>query len=234
VVRFLSEQQLLFLHIPRTGGTWIESAIEMTVGKGNYERWLFAQPESIPKKHGMLPHLKSDRMNRARNVFTFVRHPKAYYESTWKYLSDIRRVAMRTLLFKGKYKTEWKWHPHHTAAVHYLPTFDDWVFLMTKHEPMWYTRMVEAYIGPAGGEFVQFIGRTESLADDFIEAMHGFGYGKQVKRVEKKLRAKPPANTAQGVCEWSNDMLAKVMETERPVIERFYGEEKQLWFSEIT
>ena len=207
---------ILFQHIPRTGGTWTEAAI----ARGNIpsSSWLMKQAKHLPKKHALLSHYNRNQLHQIRRVFTFVRHPIAYYESTWKWMrihgTNVNRFD-RT------------WHPFLSAAVQYRESgggFDDWVFLMLSREPLWFTRLIEQYVGPKGGEFCNFIGRTESLNADFIKAMEHF---KIPLDDEKKtaIRALQQENDIRYEVQWSGDLMSKMLESEQSVVDRFYGEE---------
>ncbi len=69
----------LFLHIPKTGGSWVEQALR-EIGVQ------IEQPATIPGvtfRHSLLSMFQE----RYPYVFTFVRHPLGWYESWWKYQS---------------------------------------------------------------------------------------------------------------------------------------------------
>jgi len=69
----------LFLHIPKTGGSWVEQAL----------REIGVQIEQPATIHGVTYRhsLLSMFQEQYPYVFTFVRHPLSWYESWWKYQS---------------------------------------------------------------------------------------------------------------------------------------------------
>lgn len=207
----------LFLHIPRTGGTWVEAAIDEI---GIPRRRMTRLPSWIPKKHALLSHYLPADLASMESSFAFVRHPVAYYESVWKWL-DRSPKGLRM-------RKSWTWHPFLPASRQFEECrggdFNDWVFLMLQKEPMWVTRLVRSYVGPEGGEFCSFIGRAESLEDDFLSAIRSFGFPIGEDDVSR-VRFLGPRNGIPMQVEWSKDLKEKVLESERIVIRRFYGRE---------
>ncbi len=124
------------------------------------------------------------------------------------------------------------WHPQQSAARLFCPDFNVWVARMLKEEPLWYTRLAELYLGPEGAEFCRFIGRTETLADDFVEIMQKLGYVWEIRRYGKRvMKLGKVHRTKKRIPEWDADLKTGVLETERKIIQRFYGENfNKRWF----
>ena len=213
MARYLKKARALFQHIPRTGGSWVEKAIDLC-GVARIG-WLEKQPPWIPRKHALLSHYYHKPMAEVEFVFAFVRHPIPYYESVWKWLGKNGGTKIM--------RPAWTWHPHATAARWYQPDFDDWLYLMLEKEPLWYTRLIEQYVGPRGGEYCNFIGRTEHLLGDFCQVMNSLGYVEQVEHNQDGLSKMGRRNVINQDIEWSPDLKAKMLETEQIVIERFYA-----------
>jgi len=216
MARLLTAKNLFFLHMPRTGGTWIEKAI--TLSGFRSMRWLQKkQPKWICLKHALLAHANKFERLHINNIFSVVRHPIPYYESTWKWIKGGGCVEKR-----------WSWHPTAVPWQEFCRsddlTFNDWVFLMLEHHPLWYTRLVEQYMGPAGGEFVDYIGRTETVCDDFLDVVRLYGYEVDEK-LEQQIRGMGKQNAKDLSIEWSADLKARVLSSERLMIDRFYGPE---------
>jgi len=214
MARFLPDSGLLIQHIPRTGGTWIEEALQLVDVR--FDRWLSKQPSYLPKKHSLLNHYRRESLVTVKYVAAFVRHPIRYYESVWKWLNSSSEGDLRTIC------TRWNWHPHYSAAKLFHPDFDEWIQKMLVREPLWYTRLIEQYVGPEGGEFCDFIGRTEELADDFCLMMRTFGHGDLVEQHEEELTNKQPSNVRSDNVRWDRGLLRCVYDAETSVIRRFY------------
>jgi hypothetical protein len=154
-------------------------------------------------------------MAKVNFVFAFVRHPIAYYESVWKWMS--RKNYSRLI------RKRWRWHPHRTAVMQYRRAsgFNDWVCRMLKNRPCWYTRLVEQYVGPEGGEFCDFIGRTETLIEDFMLLLNELGYNEQVPP-ENELRCMERHNSIDMRIVWDRKLQAQVLQQEVLVLNRFY------------
>ena len=219
MARFLNRKGLLIQHIPRTGGTWVEEIICHC--RVPHYRWLQVQPDYLPSKHCALSHYNRDAMVQVKMTAAFVRHPISYYESCYKWMYFAETKLMRY---------RWKWHPHMAAARWFKAApvnFNDWVYLMLEKEPCWYTRLIEMYVGPPGGEFIDYIGRTESLRQDFINLMIMVGYVGVVEKNKEFIMSAPKANTRELEIEWDHSLRDRVEKTEFLITERFYGENSQ-------
>ena len=224
----IKQNRVLFLHIPRTGGTWVKKAInllEIPVTNYNVRFQIY-----IAKKHGLLAHIRRPFRARIDSTFCFVRHPITFYESVWKYIITTDYNGKRYIKLSNK----WRWHPLTKAVEQYKQLandkrnkeidFNDWVTLMLCNEPMWCTRLMEQYIGPEGGEFCKFIGRTETLSNDFVEALNFFRIKTNVDL--SVLNTLKKQNTREGVIRWDEDVKSFVLDTERLFIRRFYDSNK--------
>ena len=232
----MPREKVLMLHIPRTGGTWVRKALAAanSIKATGYNN---TKPGWIARKHSLLAHLNRKAMSVVEFVCGFVRHPISYYESLWFYITATNQES-------GMYKklNRWRtWQPFTTATMLYNDLhiengeedlFNDWMFCMLEKEPLWYTRLIEQYVGPSGGEFLDYIGRTETLERDFCEAMTIFGYGEEIEEATTRISDIGKCNTSkerlakkqvkEKKVEWCPDIKARVLETERQVIARFY------------
>jgi len=229
MARFLKDKGLLIQHIPRCGGTWVQKALEILSMYGvRTSKWISKQPTHIPKKHALLSHYYRNSMPNVKAIAVFVRHPIGFYESNWRWIQRCTLRHQKMLALQGG--RPWTWHPQAPAARRLLElpkdaTFNDWVFLMLEKEPMWYTRLVDLYVGPRGGEFCQYIGHTESLLNDFISLMRSVGYGDIIEQAIDQLKRLGRVNAAPvGGVSWDDDLLRRVCESEKDVIDRFYAQ----------
>jgi hypothetical protein len=191
----------LFLHIPKTGGTWIEQAST----SAGIEIVSAPALSNVTWRHSLL----NQYLNRYEFVFAFVRHPLTWYESWWKF---------QTWLNWRDHEPN-VWHPQNVLKPCASNDFDEFIRLCIKHEPAYVTRLYEWYLGPEGAEFVSFIGRYEHLADDLVKVYRSLS----LEFDEPALRAQAPANVS--LVEppaWDKELKARMLEMETPAIRRFY------------
>lgn len=227
MARFLNDPPILIQHIPRTGGTWIQYAVESLYADDEYARVLRGgdlatnprswHPTWAPKKHCLLHHYYAGRIPPDAVIACFVRHPLAYYESTWRYLERIGR-AKRLHICQSR---KWPWHPQREPAEKWLPDFNAWAMRMTEEVPGWATRLFEAYTGPRGAEICSFIGRTETLQDDFVRLLRMHGHE---DRDTSAVELIPQQNAAPNAeVEWDTLVMAAVLCSENVAVDRWYG-----------
>lgn len=214
MARFLPDAGLLIQHIPRCGGSFVERALDEL--KIPYVRWLEKQPDRLPRKHSLLEHYRREPMREVRAVACWVREPVAYYKSVWCWLTQAGERGRRKLL------TKWSWHPHASAARLYAPDFGRWVWLVLDREPAWATRIFESYTGPEGGEFCQFVGRCETIAEDLPELLDRVGFVADQQVVQNIPRQNESKVPKPEIGRWAED---KIRESERVAIRRWYGAE---------
>lgn len=210
----------LFQHVPRTGGTWVEQAINV-LGLPCV-RWIRKQPKYMPKKHCLLSHYWPSAQEKVQFVFLFVRHPMSYYETTWKFLRTLTHTR------RCGFYHRWPWHPQAAAArVYNRPGVRDnwgaWIDAMIEHEPMWVTRLFEQYAGPETGEFANFIGRQETLQQDFETVIRFLGHGRFIDDSREALNAMPRHNARTVPIPWTSSQRDAIEHVERLACRRFYS-----------
>lgn len=214
MTRYLKEADTLFVHIPRTGGMWINKALK--VSGIPVSRWNQTFTRSIPKKHALIGHIPPDNRASVKVAFAFVRHPLDYYKSVWTYLKNKGKHQ------RHKIENNFSWHPFHKPIELWQDDIDfvSWCLRMCDHEPGWMARLVDLYVGPAGGEFCQYIGRTEKLEEDFCSIMSLLGY--QIDQT--KLPPKSNANKYDpNYSYWrTQDHSKYILESECDILYRFY------------
>lgn len=198
----LRDGQALFLHIPKTGGTWVE----MVLPALGIPTTLPATIDGVTYRHSPLPMLRDP----FPFVFTFVRHPLSWYESWWKF-----QAGSWTVFEPGN------WHPQRCLERCRSDDFSEFIRLCIKHEPSYVTRMYEWYIGPVGFEHVQFIGRHERLADDLAQVLATLGYTPDLEML-RQFRPVNVSAKALGEPVWNPELKRRMLELEAPAIERYY------------
>jgi len=225
---YLPEKQALFLHIPRTGGTWVNWA--MGVAGIPVEKWLRVGPRYRPRKHTILPHYHLHNLNKVRCVFCFVRHPVAYYVSLWRFYARIAPWASERFQQMAENLPP---RAVSEAEVRWKPDFREWIEEMLEEEPGWVTRWIERYVGPERGELCHYIGRQETLEDDFAEVMGIVGYGElwmsKREQLEAVMAKRNPHHWIPEcrvpMIEIDDELRQRIERSERVVIRRFFGEE---------
>jgi len=199
--------RVLFLHIPRTGGTFVEHVLAK-LGLRDPNSYATA---SMTSRHG-LRHDYAD--NDYSFSFTFVRFPLTWYESCFRYWS-----AQRWREFDPEFNWH-PWRPLHTCRADSFPEFMENVL---REEPGYVTRMYEWYIGPPGRSHVDFVGRTETLCEDLTTVLAKCGH--QVDQTW--IESLPRVNEAAGIpTEWPAELIAETLYVEGPTIRRFYSDGK--------
>jgi len=233
MARYLPDYDLFFEHIPRTGGMWVEKAIEAS--GLNFVRWVKKQPAWICRRHALLAHYWPSAYEKIKYKFSFVRHPLPYYKSVWKFVAD--QTPGRLAKLRGLHKSRtWLWHPHRTAALEYQEgmSFEEWANRMMDIYPLWYTRIVDLYLGPKDGEFIDFIGRTESLVEDFFLAMEIFRVPLS-NQAQDAIHALGRVNAGKTSAPADDsETINRILSMEREVIDRFYGEKlEQRYYNQL-
>ena len=198
----LTPSNALFLHIPKTGGTWVEFALPH-IGIPTEQAAII---EGVTYRHSLLPMLRDSHPF----VFTFVRHPLSWYESWWKFQAG-RWIAHEPGV----------WHPQRCLEKCRSDDFSEFIRLCIEHEPGYVSRMYEWYIGPVGYEYVEFIGRYENLVEDLADVLTAIGY--TVDR--EALHQFGPVNVSPKACGepvWNPALRRRILELEAPAIRRFF------------
>ena len=209
----LTDYRLLHNHIPRTGGTWVTEALrilEVTVSmKFQFRR---NDKNRLPLKHPLLTQYSRKDLGHWDTSFSFVRHPVKYYESVWAYLYDIGYVN------RARFIKIFSWHPFTEVCQNWDDDFNTWAEKMLEGHPGWVSHLFEMYVGPEGGEFCEYIGRTERLVDDFCEIMADYDlYDDRIRQLEKQ-------NVSKVKRVWDESLKFAVAGSEHIVIGRFYGD----------
>lgn len=197
----------VFLHVPKTAGTYVQQCIDeeglrMSKPKG--------MERQIAMKHATLPQLVSmePRFRKASFYAAWVRHPVDWYVSAWRYCVDIER---RRPGRRRRMVTWFDWHPFAPLVQRWSDSFEVWINSVTTHLPSYYSQLLEQYVGPAGGEFVDYIGRQETVADDVAELCgRRFPRG----RVNESRQQKPTVTSA---------IERAIHDSEREALQRFYS-----------
>lgn len=188
----------VFFHIPKTGGTWVTEVLKDMGGhKDRYKS--FGHPLNLQAEHTSPKYYKTKKFS-----FAFVRHPKSWYESIYRFRKGNDWPDKEKFPIDEKCKSD---------------SFNGFVELMLKHYPEgFYTMVVKEFDGDEVGESLDFMGRQENLKEDLREALTLAG-----EKIKEKSFERGKANESKGTpVVWDKKLLNKVLKTERWVIEKYY------------
>ena len=216
----LLKNDALFLHVPKTGGTWVTGVLEelglvrcrVSTKHSDMERVVHGG------RHFPLRHLEklarfgpgwSGRLRRAYK-FCFVRHPLTWYESWWKYMTNRGWHPWST--WKGRRQ----WHPIADLDGLGSPDFGTFVRNVCERQPGFVTRLYESY-APDG---IDFVGKMETLADDLGRVLAAIGAPHDPGALGRRPRANVSPEAARPVV-WDAALRREVERLERGALERF-------------
>ncbi len=205
----LIKSDSLFLHIPKTGGTWVEEALKASGVEAEYAKAI----SNVTWRHSLV----SQYTQAYDFVFTFVRHPISWYESWWKFQTSLSWIEHEPGV----------WHPQRVLGKCASNNFAEFTLSCIEQEPAYVSRMYEWYIGPPGCEFVNFIGHYERLTDDLARVLRLLSQ----EFDEEVLSTCSPVNVSSkqhGEPVWDKELKARMLALEAPAIERFYGDDSFL------
>ncbi len=192
-------RQALFLHTPKTGGTFVRRAIaEFGIDAH--------RPRLVPRQHRDHPRLADVRLYkgllRRRFTFAFVRYPPDWWRSYWAY----------------RMRTGWVPHLDRQVQASDFPTFVEKVL---EHAPGGASRLFQAYVGPPGA--IDFVGRFEHLVEDLSIALCSAGYELDASRLQR-VRPENVSDYRGHPAEYPPDLLRAMLAVERYGVDRWYPE----------
>jgi len=192
----------VFLHIPKTAGTWIEKILcDHCEGKRN-RSW---QHDFIGENNHVCSETSQPLPSKAylgKTIFTFIRHPFSWYQSWWAFrrpLYNVRRRDWVLDLIRLQDNDSSK-DPR---------DFSQFIDLATEYE--------QGYLGRLYIQFlrnVDFIGRFENLYEDLILITGKLGY----KLNEEMIKGYPPTNKSENKPELTDRLKDKIAASERTAL----------------
>lgn len=201
----------LFLHIPKTGGSWVREAVRRA---GILTDEISPAPTGTTMRAAALLHAAPGTLHiQDRFRFAFVRNPLSFYQSYWCFR-----------MLHG-------WDPRldidRTCHSDDFETFVRGV--LTEVPGGWVTRVYARFLG-ANFSMLDFVGRTENLAEDLFLALSLAGETFDAEAI----RATPEQNVSSRLSEWADrcryspKLRAFVCFAERLVMDHFgYGENEE-------
>lgn len=202
----------LFIHIPKTGGQWVASALERAGVPLQQIGPVHASPDEI-----------RDAVKGRSIVFAAVRHPLSWYPSMWAHRMDERWEPIDDLeWFTPTWVEFWA---EFTASCR-AETFSDFVRKCVSNYPEGFvSALYDAYTRGCTR-----IARYEHLAEDLLEilaeAHESFDVNRLMKTAPRNVRGSSPRwRKRHG---YTPELEALVLGAEERVIRRFYGDGSQL------
>ena len=192
----------LMIHVPKTGGSWCRTAIR----ESRIPRRELNKHKGAGCRHEGIKSVWQQAGDRFS--FGFVRDPLTWAQSRWAYT---------TRNSKGK-----------PSLKYWSPDFNIWVSSILDHDPDFAMRAMLHRVGyeKVAGQWVKgkvsvdFVGHTENLVEDFIEAMNLAG---EVFNPEVVRKVKP-----KKVCSQDNNWAPRV--GYQPEIKKRWREANQQFY----
>ena len=204
----------IFVHIPKTGGTWVRRAIEASMGieKDSSEIEIFGIDHWGETAHARIQDLKRELGERLQDrfLFSFVRKPLDLLKSFY-----ISKVYPELVDFD-----------EHEEVNEEKISFKEFVY---DRDLSFATNLYIDYLkSPIGVfPFVDYIGRTENLKDDLIEAlkMAGEDFDEDVIKNMPPVRQGASLETAKEFIKCDDEVLDFIREGEKTAYDIFYSED---------
>ncbi|MGB0241493.1 MAG: hypothetical protein ACPGIH_11740 [Verrucomicrobiales bacterium] len=213
----------IFLHVPKTGGSWVNSVlednnlIEKRLGVHKHidiVRLQYYNRLNFPNLHSSFKS-KSAKVFRLvpedHFIFFFVRHPLTWYESWWKYMSQESMNWKRY----GDSMNPWAWHPVSDLNDVRKDDFHTFIESVIEIAPGFVSKLYSLYQHPS----VSFVGKQETLTEDLISVLEQLelpfdrdrliNFGKVNRSVSKEAP------------QWDPDLKSEILRLEYPALKQY-------------
>lgn len=207
-----------FLHIPKTGGTWVYRVLQanqLIRQKGigghvhaTYDMVAFDQApkHSLRRFKQKLIGIKNNQTFR----FCFVRHPLTWYESWWKFMCE------RGWNQWGDANDPNGWHPNLALNGLGSDDFNQFVQNVINARPGYVSELYFSYVKPG----MSFVGKIENLKEDLLAVMAM----RKLTINKASVESAKPANASKipsQPIEWDPELRNTVIQLELPALIHF-------------
>ena len=220
---FLTGGQV-FLHIPKTGGTWVTRALKH-LGLVRCEFGHQHADMTRVLRYSAFPNGKSSDgvpnpspppdISSATFRFCFVRHPLAWYESWWSYMCE------KGWPHWGIPHDPNHWHP--VMALNGLGTadFNEFISRVIAVRPGFVTELYSRYTDLG----ISFVGKQENLTEDLHHALALSGTSLARDLLARFPRQNESTVSAESTPVWDRKLRDKILQGEYAGLMRYgYGE----------
>lgn len=220
----LIHENTVFLHIPKTGGVWVERALReagIPIKRfghehGTYDRMLEEEMTCdgyLPSRLARRIHRGLRRMGREPappRRFCFVRNPLKWYESFWRYKMDLKWEHW------GRENYAAYWHPN--SALNGLDSddFNEFMWKVVMKRPGYASELMMRFASTE----IDIVGRTEYLADDLVEILKRLGIAFNEERLRNARRTNE-SQTPSSLIQWDPKLRELVTRFEYPALVHF-------------
>jgi len=214
----------IFLHIPKTGGTWVEHVLkalglyDSAYGHEhadfdrvlNRDRFYFGPSLCWHMAKARLRGMNAGGRDETMRKFCFVRNPFSWYESWFKYMSGLDWKPW------GEVNSAAHWHPNSGLNGLGSEDFNEFVWNVVKKRPGYVSELYYSYTKPG----IDYVGRTETLERDLIHILRCL----QVEFDEDHLRQigrKNESKKPKKALDWDPEVRRLVEATELPALIQF-------------
>lgn len=212
----------VFLHIPKTGGTWVTrilrelGAMQCSLGHrhANWSHLLAPGNQGAGRKAEYWLKRGLHLRTRPRPfTFCFVRHPLDWYESFYSYKSQ-PSIDWEP---DGDFENIDRWHPNSVLnGLGKGKDFNEFVEAVFERFPGYVTALFSYYtLRP-----VDFVGKQESLREDLVEVLHRLDFEFDADSILTSKRTNQSRAESEQL-DWDPDLKEKVREAEWAGIVRF-------------
>jgi hypothetical protein len=222
----LLKSNAVFLHIPKTGGSWVRKVLydnDLVVCSFSHEH---ADLERVLNLSGHYPgdfikkslKIRSNIERKVRNAykFAFIRHPVSWYVSTWRYMESIQWHDFVKKQNPSRFHLKYDhWHPFEKLYPLKSANLSEFIHNVITKIPGYYTNLVYSYTGM---DTLDFIGRQEHLLEDLKKVLTNLGIETaelhfEPEKVNRSIIPKP---------ELDSQLAEMILQSEYPVIKKYY------------